>query len=177
MKWTRKATILCLTISVTSFARAQTIASSEAKNHIEGKAASCGKVASERPATSSRGTPTYVDLDQPCDQGLWPRAGNRGLGAGLFTGLLLHLNQPHGLLGSKLPSPSIVFDIPIDLESRILLLENRLRELVAIRQNPLDGPAKLARVYSEAELINVMISHYRTAVALEQRFKEGSTDS
>jgi hypothetical protein len=89
MKWTRKATILCLTISVTSFVRAQTIASSEAKNHIEGKAASCGKVASERPATSSRGTPTYVDLDQPCDQGLWPRAGNRGLGAGLFTGLLL----------------------------------------------------------------------------------------
>ena len=42
---------------------AQTIPASDAKNHIGEKATVCGKVASERTATSSRGEPTFINLD------------------------------------------------------------------------------------------------------------------
>jgi hypothetical protein len=43
--------------------KAQTIPSTDAKNHIGEKATVCGKVASERTATSSRGEPTFINLD------------------------------------------------------------------------------------------------------------------
>jgi len=44
---------------------AQTIPATEAKNHVGEKATVCGKVASERTATSSRGEPTFINLDSP----------------------------------------------------------------------------------------------------------------
>ncbi len=56
-----------LLLSVLAFAltpiSAQTISASEAKNHVGEKATICGKVASERTATSSRGEPTFINLD------------------------------------------------------------------------------------------------------------------
>jgi hypothetical protein len=42
---------------------AQTISAADAKNHVGENATVCGKVASERTATSSRGEPTFVNLD------------------------------------------------------------------------------------------------------------------
>ena len=42
---------------------AQTVSAADAKNHIGEKATVCGKVASERTATSSRGEPTFINLD------------------------------------------------------------------------------------------------------------------
>jgi DNA/RNA endonuclease YhcR with UshA esterase domain len=42
---------------------AQSISAADAKNHIGEKATVCGKVASERTATSSRGEPTFINLD------------------------------------------------------------------------------------------------------------------
>ena len=42
---------------------AQTISAADAKNHVGENATVCGKVASERTATSSRGEPTFINLD------------------------------------------------------------------------------------------------------------------
>lgn len=42
---------------------AQTISAADAKNHIGENATVCGKVTSERTATSSRGDPTFINLD------------------------------------------------------------------------------------------------------------------
>ncbi|MGO9325182.1 MAG: hypothetical protein ACLP07_11530 [Terracidiphilus sp.] len=44
-------------------ALAETLSATDAKNHIGGNATVCGKVASERTATSSRGEPTFINLD------------------------------------------------------------------------------------------------------------------
>lgn len=42
---------------------AQTISAADAKSHIGEKATVCGRVASERTATSSKGEPTFINLD------------------------------------------------------------------------------------------------------------------
>jgi hypothetical protein len=39
------------------------ISAAEAKNHIGEQATVCGKIASEKTATSSRGEPTFINLD------------------------------------------------------------------------------------------------------------------
>jgi len=70
-----------------------------------------------------------------------------------------------------------VVNVPIDLESRILLLQNRLRELDEARQFPNESPATLARYEAEAEFINHMICQYRAASEFEQRLRERPTDS
>jgi hypothetical protein len=44
-------------------ATAQSITAADAKNHIGEQATVCGKVASEHTATSSRGEPTFINLD------------------------------------------------------------------------------------------------------------------
>jgi DNA/RNA endonuclease YhcR with UshA esterase domain len=44
-------------------AKAQSISATDAKAHIGENATVCGKVASERTATSSRGEPTFINLD------------------------------------------------------------------------------------------------------------------
>jgi DNA/RNA endonuclease YhcR with UshA esterase domain len=48
------------------FAQAQkTLTATEAKNHIGETATVCGEVASTHYATSSRGKPTFINLDKP----------------------------------------------------------------------------------------------------------------
>ena len=46
-----------------SICQAQTLTSAQAKAHEGEKATVCGVVASERTATSSRGEPTFINLD------------------------------------------------------------------------------------------------------------------
>jgi len=79
--------------------------------------------------------------------------------------------------GPGLPSLPKVFDIQVGLESRVLFLENRLRELNDVRKNPLDSSARLARVDTETAIINLMLAHYRAAADLERRLNDSSTNS
>lgn len=60
--------ILCVGFAVLwglAGAKAETLTASQAKAHEGEKATVCGKVASERTATSSRGEPTFINLDSP----------------------------------------------------------------------------------------------------------------
>jgi DNA/RNA endonuclease YhcR with UshA esterase domain len=43
----------------------KTLTATEAKDHIGGQATVCGKVVSTRYAESSRGSPTFLNFDQP----------------------------------------------------------------------------------------------------------------
>ena len=64
----RAASLLILTVVLTlalSVPAEQTITATEAKNHIGEQATVCGKVVSTRYAESSRGSPTFLNLDQP----------------------------------------------------------------------------------------------------------------
>ena len=54
---------LCLAGFVS--AKGQSVSAADARNHIGEKATVCGKVASERTATRSRGEPTFINLDAP----------------------------------------------------------------------------------------------------------------
>lgn len=45
--------------------KARAITAAEAKNHIGETATACGKVASTKYAASSRGQPTFINLDEP----------------------------------------------------------------------------------------------------------------
>ncbi len=62
MKASRLLLLSVLAIAVAPIA-AQTISAADAKNHVGEKAKVCGKVASERTAPSSRGEPTFINLD------------------------------------------------------------------------------------------------------------------
>ena len=44
---------------------AETITATDAKNHVGEKATVCGKVASEKTASTSRGEPTFINLGTP----------------------------------------------------------------------------------------------------------------
>ena len=46
-----------------SIGKAQTLTTAQAKAHLGESATVCGKVAGERTATSSRGEPTFINLD------------------------------------------------------------------------------------------------------------------
>lgn len=46
-------------------AAAQTISSTDAKNHIGERATVCGRVVEKHVASQARGTPTFVELDKP----------------------------------------------------------------------------------------------------------------
>jgi hypothetical protein len=50
-------------ILLTLTAQAQTLTAAQAKAHEGENATVCGKVASERTATNSRGEPTFINLD------------------------------------------------------------------------------------------------------------------
>jgi hypothetical protein len=64
MKTLRAFNILLFVLSIALLpAAAQNITAADAKNHIGEKATVCGKVADERTATSSRGEPTFINLD------------------------------------------------------------------------------------------------------------------
>lgn len=62
MKASRLLVLLLFAIAVAPTS-AQTISAADAKSHIGEHATVCGKVASERTATSSRGQPTFINLD------------------------------------------------------------------------------------------------------------------
>jgi len=62
MKASRLLLLSLLAFALTPIS-AQTISAADAKNHVGEKATVCGKVASERTATSSRGEPTFINLD------------------------------------------------------------------------------------------------------------------
>ncbi len=64
MKTSRILYALFLLLSMALLpAVAATITAADAKNHMGEQATVCGKVASERMATSSRGEPTFINLD------------------------------------------------------------------------------------------------------------------
>jgi hypothetical protein len=56
--------LLCLSLIALS-TTAQTITATEASKHVGEHATVCGIIASEHTATSSRGTPTFINLDKP----------------------------------------------------------------------------------------------------------------
>jgi len=58
--------ILALVLLATSLAHAQkTLTAAEAKDHVGERATVCGQVVSTRWTESSRGSPTFLNLDQP----------------------------------------------------------------------------------------------------------------
>lgn len=65
----RRATaLLIVTVVLTvplSMSAEKTLTETEAKNHIGEQATVCGKVVRTRYAESSRGSPTFLNLDQP----------------------------------------------------------------------------------------------------------------
>lgn len=60
---TKKWIFLVALLTSVPLARASTWTAAEAKDHIGEHASVCGKVAGEHTATSSRGTPTFINLD------------------------------------------------------------------------------------------------------------------
>src|SRR5580765_3879357 len=58
----RRLLVFSLSISV-SIAKAQTLTPAQAKAHVGENATVCGIVASEHTAASSRGEPTFINLD------------------------------------------------------------------------------------------------------------------
>lgn len=52
-------------LSVSPVLAQKTLTASEAKDHIGEQATVCGKVVSTRYAESSRGSPTFLNFDQP----------------------------------------------------------------------------------------------------------------
>lgn len=58
--------LLLLSVLASTFAPisySQNISATDAKNHVGEKATVCGKVVGERTLTSSRGEPTFINLD------------------------------------------------------------------------------------------------------------------
>lgn len=55
----------CFTITPALHAQVKRITAAEAKNHIDERATVCGKVVSTRYATTSKGEPTFLNLDEP----------------------------------------------------------------------------------------------------------------
>ena len=64
MKLLRSFSALLIFLSIALLpATAATITAADAKNHVGERATVCGKVAGERTAVSSRGEPTFINLD------------------------------------------------------------------------------------------------------------------
>ncbi len=60
-----RASVLTALLFVTAFAAAQTIPATEASQHVGEHATVCGTITGEHTAYSSRGTPTFINLDRP----------------------------------------------------------------------------------------------------------------
>lgn len=63
MKCVRTIAFLFLVLGAVTATKAQTISAADAGSHIGQTATVCGMVAGERTATSSRGIPTFINLD------------------------------------------------------------------------------------------------------------------
>jgi hypothetical protein len=59
------AAIGLLGVSITIWGQSKKLTTAEAKNHIGEQATVCGRVASGRYAATTRGKPTFLDLDKP----------------------------------------------------------------------------------------------------------------
>lgn len=57
--------IAALFFPAAPFLEAQSISAADAAGHIGERATVCGTIAGEHTAYSSRGTPTFIDLDRP----------------------------------------------------------------------------------------------------------------
>lgn len=60
-----RASVLAALLFVPAFAAAQTIPATEASHHVGEHATVCGTITGEHAAYSSRGTPTFINLDRP----------------------------------------------------------------------------------------------------------------
>jgi len=67
MKRLRSLSVLvfCLLAILNVYAQTKKITAAEAKDHIGDRATVCGKVASSHYAKSSKGEPTFLNLDEP----------------------------------------------------------------------------------------------------------------
>src|SRR5215470_13631698 len=67
MRNPKLSSLLCLCLAVSSLLLAQSshLTSAEAKNHIGERATVCGKVASTHYAARTKGSPTFINLDEP----------------------------------------------------------------------------------------------------------------
>jgi hypothetical protein len=63
------ASLLCITVATVG--QAKKLTASEARDHIGERAMVCGKVVSSRYASSTRGAPTFLDLDKPYPNNLF----------------------------------------------------------------------------------------------------------
>jgi hypothetical protein len=63
------ASLLCITAATVG--QAKKLTATEAKDHIGERAMVCGKVVSSRYASSTRGAPTFLDLDKPYPNSLF----------------------------------------------------------------------------------------------------------
>ena len=61
----RLSLLVVLLLSVSPVLAQKTLMATEAKDHIGEQATVCGKVVSTRYAESSRGSPTFLNFDQP----------------------------------------------------------------------------------------------------------------
>jgi hypothetical protein len=61
----RSCRLALLFVLASSTSLAQEIPATEAAKHVGENATVCGTVASEHTATSSKGTPTFINLDRP----------------------------------------------------------------------------------------------------------------
>lgn len=59
------AFLLALVLALTALAADKTLTSDQAKDHVGENATVCGVVASTHYAASSRGNPTFINLDKP----------------------------------------------------------------------------------------------------------------
>jgi hypothetical protein len=57
--------VFCLLVIPNVYAQTKKITAAEAKDHIGDRATVCGKVASTHYAKSSKGEPTFLNLDEP----------------------------------------------------------------------------------------------------------------
>jgi hypothetical protein len=64
MRPSRTASLILLLCAAVTCA-GSALSTSEAAKHIGERATVCGDIASEHTATSSRGSPTFINLDQP----------------------------------------------------------------------------------------------------------------
>jgi hypothetical protein len=64
MKASRLLVLLLLPFVVAPIS-SQMISAADAKSHVGEKATVCGKIAGERTTTSSKGEPTFINLDAP----------------------------------------------------------------------------------------------------------------
>jgi hypothetical protein len=68
LSWLFAVLMFCVMTVSTAHAQTKRITAADAKSHVGERATVCGKVASTRYASKSKGQPTFLNLDQPYPQ-------------------------------------------------------------------------------------------------------------